>query len=916
MPAIGGMGAGQSLGNARGSISIDTSQLGSVSATVRHVGQQIEQSLGRASASLLHFGRGLNTLKTEIAAVGVAAGVLTKLGLGAAQSLRAYRVQFTQLLGDQEKANALMEKLTDSANEFGIEVTEIWQLGRALLPILKGGTAELDAWVKRAALLASTNPLKSTADAARAIQEYLAGQTISLQRLFNVDPNLIQEAATQFKDVGQQLDYILRRMGATEEGARQMADAWVGVKNELKLLLAEGFTPLLQDLRPVLSTLREWLSELRQTSPELLKFGASIAAIATVGAPALLFLGQMLSTAEKLQKLGLLAPLGKAGVLGGAAALGTLGGIELTRAVGRATGSESMANFNLESLWLTIRQAIFLLANAIVQVQDMIVDGMAKILNAFLNGVAGMLEAMGRFMSWLGETLPIGGGVFKTMGAGAAAGAGVLREDAGRVLENAERWRATGPEFLRGLLGFLGLEQREPERLTGPGLVTGAPAKTGPTAEQLAIIQQWADDVADLERETAQRRLEATRQYEQQRADVIAGYERQIAREAEDFARQRAREEQQLQDDIAAIRRDGARREAEWAQDLQDRLAGLQSDAARRIEQAQSDSARRIQEAQEDHARRMEQMQRDHRLRLLEAASRLDAQAVANEQRQYATARSDAERDLEKRLRQEQESLATRVQQERDNLAERIAQEQEAHAKRVAEARRADEQRIADMVADLRKRQALEDEDRAIRLARLAEDHQLQLQQLDAAHAERLAQIDRQAAEERQRLDLELQRKLAAENLYTQGWLELQAQKQAESLSLFAQFWGNINDLIRASAETAFAGSSTTAGGGSVDVPFQHGGPVPFTGRAMLHGTPGRPEYVLDAGTTDALRRMLGGGFTQAQLLGAVAGGGGRQVSVTIAPGAIVVQEAQSAQQTARVVRGELASLFGEMLPA
>ena len=77
-----------------------------------------------------------------------------------------------------------------------------------------------------------------------------------MQRLFNVDPNLIAEAQAQFQGVGEQLDYILGRMGATEEGAKEMADAWVGVKNELRLALTDGFTPLLETIQPLLVQFR------------------------------------------------------------------------------------------------------------------------------------------------------------------------------------------------------------------------------------------------------------------------------------------------------------------------------------------------------------------------------------------------------------------------------------------------------------------------------------------------------------------------------------------------------------------------------------------------------------------------------------------------------------------------------------
>src|SRR5690606_9630573 len=306
--SVAGLG-GRSLGTAQGSIRIDTSDAERARVTMQRVGQDIAKSVQPIDTALKTAQRTIREFRGELLAIGTAGAVLTRIGLSGAQAMRNYRVSFQQLLGSEREAVRLMGQLTDSANQFGIEVTEVWQLARALLPTLEGNTEELDKFVKRAALLASTNPLKSTADAARAIQEYLAGQTISLQRLFNVDPNIIQEAQNQFNTVGDQLDYILLRLGAIEEGATAMANAFVGVRNELKLALAEGFTPLFQDLQPLATQFHEFVQELRQSNPEILTLGAGMISAAAAGAPLLLLLGQMLSLLEKIRAIKLPASL-------------------------------------------------------------------------------------------------------------------------------------------------------------------------------------------------------------------------------------------------------------------------------------------------------------------------------------------------------------------------------------------------------------------------------------------------------------------------------------------------------------------------------------------------------------------------------------------------------------------------------
>lgn len=895
---LGLPGFGASLGTARGSLQIDTSHLERLRMTVRGVAGDVRAQFNTIGQSVQSTMETVRKLRTELTALSLGAGAGTVFGLNAARDLRNYRVAFSQLVTDQQRANELMGQLTRRANEFGIEVTEVWQLGRALLPVLKGNTAELDEWVKRAALLASTNPLKGTADAARAIQEYLAGEIRSIQHLFNIDPNLIREAQAQFSDLGEQMDYILTRMGATEEGARAMADAWVSVRNELKLAAATGFTPLLQALQPALTEFRQWLQALRESNPELLALGSGLVALAAVGLPTVLMLERMVAALKVLQGAGALGALGKAGLLGGAAVGGAWLGVEGMRFVGRATGNESLAETSLSSVWETLRQAVFIFIAGLNGTRLMIVQTLADGATAYTNAIATMTSAMGRFVAWLGSILPgwAGGDLLSQAGANLQRGAELQRGMGERAQDWARADLLRTAQELDNLIDALGL------RRVGGGAV-GAAAGLAGTGETLPTdaIQEWADRVQQIEAQAAQQRLDATRQYERQRAEVIAGYELQLSREAADFARERAQQEAQLQRDIARVRADAAQREAQWWADLQERIADLQSDSARRIEQAQ-----------EDHQRRLEELNRDHRTRLLEAAARLDAQAIASEQRQYAEQRSSMEEELERR-----------TTQERENLAERIAQEQEAHAKRLAQARQADAQRIADMTEALRQRQAIEDEDRAIRLARMEEDHQRQLAQMEQAQNERLQQIDRQEAEERKRLDWQFVQQLAAEGKHTASYLQLQAARQAESLKLFDQFWQGVEEMIQARMpEGVTVPTSSTRRTapqhplGAVGGPregYAAGGAVTGTGLAMLHGTPSRPEYVLDAGTTDVLRRMLGGGmFSQPQLVAAVAGGGS---SVNVGEITIPIYAApgMNPADIGRAVRDEFVKLLGEL---
>jgi hypothetical protein len=215
-------------------------------------------------------------------------------------------------------------------------------------------------------------------------------------------------------------------------------------------------------------------------------------------------------------------------------------------------------------------------------------------------------------------------------------------------------------------------------------------------------------------------------------------------------------------------------------------------------------------------------------------------------------------------------------------------------------AARIDQKRIADMRESLNEQQRLEDEDRAIRLQRAKQDHEEQLAAQAEQHQKRLQQIAEQAAEERRLLREQFEEKLDM----------IQQQNQQEQ-----QTQSNPADIVQGGGSSGGGGSISGLTGG--DRPrtigvgsYAAGGPVYGTGLAMVHGSRSRPEYMLDPGTTAALRSMLGN-FSQSGLVNAVAGGG-RSTTLNFSTGAIVVNGApgQSPGDFATAVRLELEGLL------
>lgn len=891
-------GPSNSLGIARAQITMDLSALLAAQAQIRTIAGQMSRDIsgiggtigGGAGGGLNQLGQSarqaqgfLGGLRTEVLALGATGGLVTKFGLDAALSVRNYGVAFTQFTGSQKESSKLMSELTKKADEFGLEVEGVWQLGRSLLPILKGNTAELDKWVVRGAMLRSVFPAAQKGAETRAISEFMAGQTMSMQRLFNIPPSIIAQAKAQFSDIGDQIDFILQRMGATEAGARQMANGFVSVTNELKLAAATGFEPLFKAMQPVLHGFTEFLQGLRDTNPGILTFGAGVAAIAAVGAPSLLLLNQMVIAAQKLKVLG---ALGAGGLYAGAALAGATIGVQTMRGIGQATGNESLKSTSLQSVFKSYAQVAFIEMVGIVKYFGNMVKGVLFIFGNFMKGLQLLYSPLSRVSSEMGE---VASALLRAIPA--------IDGFVGRLLKGIGVETGLLSPTKYGLYG-----DRASEDLGSRAFV--------PTGPQVSTAVDYARSIQQIERDAGQARLDATNQYESSRSEAVFSYEQGIAREEQDFGISRQRQAEDLAANIARIGLDSSRQAAQWAEDLADSIAKMQADSGKRVAEAQEASAKRLAEIDAEYAKNRQRAERDHKDNLLEAAANLDAKAVFNEQRNFARSSQDAKEAHDDAISKEKENLAERTQKEAENLAERIQQEQEANAKRLADAKEADNLRIQDAKDALAKQQAQEDEDRALRLQRGAEDQAHQLAQMEQAQNERLAQIDRHAAEERTAADDAFNKALEEEGIHNQRWLEQQKLFEEAALKQARAFWRAQLDLLpQMFGPTTAAQKQKFIEDGIITDPFaslesrDSGGPIwQSKPHRMKAG-----EYVLDPAT---VARM--GGFSGARQV--AMSGGGRSVSVGDISFSIYPLPGQNAGDIAAAVRSEVLSIFNNEL--
>lgn len=336
------------------------------------------------------------------------------------------------------------------------------------------------------------------------------------------------------------------------------------------------------------------------------------------------------------------------------------------------------------------------------------------------------------------------------------------------------------------------------------------------TTEQTDAINQWARDVADLERQAGTARLDATREYEGQRADAIRDYGQQTVREEQDFARNRARAIRDHNQQLADMAADAAKREADAEHSYVESVADVLEDAAKRQAKAQRDYNERVAELRADGNDRLTELEerynkdrekaaQDHRDRLMSAAARLDAVGVFEEQRNYKRQQQDAKENYDEQRQKLKKALDEQLADLKENYDERNAESKEADAERLSDMREAfirqrDEarqdaaQRLTDAQEAFAQRLADEDADRAVQAQRRAEDHAQQLAQLAQAQAERMAKIDEQTAKEKKALEEQFLEELSAEGLHSENWLKIQQARQDASIKLFNEWFDKIEE--------------------------------------------------------------------------------------------------------------------------
>lgn len=433
------------------------------------------------------------------------------------------------------------------------------------------------------------------------------------------------------------------------------------------------------------------------------------------------------------------------------------------------------------------------------------------------------------------------------------------------------------------------------------------------TETVIPLIRAREREAAALERrrdalEDTEERLEQTRERQEAYADALSDFNADMA---------------DLEAKIAERRRAILERTGEAIANIQRRLADTERDVARGLLRADEKAARELADARLDLERELGEEQEEVRRESNDRLADLERRHMRDLERIYRDfnrTAADAIRD------RDADALAAAEERRDDELAEAeqgledaVDQEKRAARERVKAARDANRDRLRDLEESFRRerRERLIAAQYRLNDAREAALAEIALQQ--EKEAANLAELQRQAEDERRLRTQQFRDELTAlgghirniGQLNEEGLTALaeqqesywQAQERAAILRL-----SRLNDIIYQAETGVRRGSGPYEG-------FQAGGEVTRRGLAMLHGSRARPEYVLSADTNAALRRELGGRFTQAQLVRAVRG-----VSVNnsgmFGPGAIVAGPGMDERALAAEIARQVGQQMERRLPS
>lgn len=264
---------GQGLDPIRQKIAVFDSQMQRLTTGIRGYFNRLREELNELNRQSL--GKNIQELGFRLSPMALASGQGIRTGVDISMSLEEANLAFRAMTNSESEALDLMNQLTESAQKFGLPITDTFRTMQRFIPLIKQSGGEIDKVIEIAARLMTLNPVQGFEGAMFSITEAMASgskglDAISLRERFGIVPDQLRQAREETGNLVDALDLVLNRMSRTSDLALAFGQttraSFTRARDALGLFLSQAVEPLLNFITPIIEKFTEFLTMLRQVN--------------------------------------------------------------------------------------------------------------------------------------------------------------------------------------------------------------------------------------------------------------------------------------------------------------------------------------------------------------------------------------------------------------------------------------------------------------------------------------------------------------------------------------------------------------------------------------------------------------------------------------------------------------------------